>query len=113
LVSAELEENVDVLGVFEEVFEADNVVVVEGAMDLNFGHQLCLGTTFSERRFHDDLGSLDLFVFEVRHFVALRKASLSEELALEVLFDYVVAVEFDDPLFDDGLRVFLGWDIGA
>ena len=48
LVLAQLEENIDVLCVLEEVFEADDVVLVEGAMDLDFRHQLLLGTSLSQ-----------------------------------------------------------------
>lgn len=40
LVSAELEYNVDILGVFEDAVELDNVLMVESLVDFNFGQQL-------------------------------------------------------------------------
>ena len=90
------------------MLEADNVVVVQGAMNFNLGHELCFCSALGETAFHDDLGSLHLFVFKVSNFVTLGEASLSEELAFEVLLDDVVAVELDDAFFNDGLSVLLG-----
>jgi hypothetical protein len=39
---AQLKKDVDVLRIFEEVFEPDDVVVVQAAMNFDFGHQLLL-----------------------------------------------------------------------
>ena len=55
LVLAQLEENVDVLCVLEEVFKTDDVVLVEGAMDFDFGHQLLLGSSLRQGGLSDDL----------------------------------------------------------
>lgn len=43
LVLAELKQNVNVLSVFEEMLEADNMVVMEGTVNLDLTHQLLLG----------------------------------------------------------------------
>jgi hypothetical protein len=42
LVLTQLKEDVHVLGVLEEVFEADDVVVVQTAVDLDLRHKLLL-----------------------------------------------------------------------
>jgi len=39
---AQLKKNVHVLSIFEEMFEPDDVVVVQAAMNFYFGHQLLL-----------------------------------------------------------------------
>ena len=43
LVLTQLKEDVHVLGVLEEVFEANDVVVVQTAVDLDLRHKLLLG----------------------------------------------------------------------
>ena len=91
------------------MLEADDVLVMEGAVNLDLRHELGLGAALGERTLHDDLGCLGLLVFEVSHFVTLGETALAEELAIQVLLDDVVAVELDNALFDDGLRVLLGW----
>lgn len=108
LVGAQLKQNVDVLRVLEEVLKADDVVVMEGSVDLDLGHQLGLSTRLGEGALHDNLGCLDLLVLQVGHLVALGETTLSQELTLEVLLDDVVTVELDDSFFDDSLRVFFG-----
>ena len=103
LVLAQLEQDVHILSVLEEVLEADDVVLVKGAMDLDLGHQLLLGSSLGEGGLGNYLGSGDSLVFEVGEFEAASETSLSEELALEVLLDADFAVVLDDFLFDDGL----------
>ena len=93
------------------MLEADNIVVVQTAMNFDLRHELLLGTTFGEGRLHDDFGGLDFLVFEVRELKALGKASLSEELAFEVLLDADVAIELDDLFFDDRSRFLSRRDI--
>lgn len=107
LVCAQLQQDVNVFSVFKEVLEPDDVVVVQRAMNLDFRHQLRLCTRLSQGALHNDLGGLHLLVFQIGNFVTLGETSLAQELAFEVLFDYVVAIELDDTLFDDGLGVFL------
>ena len=116
---AKLKKDVHVFGVLEEVLEADNVVVVQTAVDLDFRHQFLLGARLGECGLGDDLGRRNSFVLKVCEFVALSEAALSEELAFQVLLDADVAVEFDDLLFHDHLGVFgdlsffLGWICGV
>ena len=103
LVLAELEQDVDVLGVLEEVLEADDVVLVQRAMNLDLGHELLLGSGLRQCALHDDFGGADSLVLQIGELEAAGEATLAEELALEVLLDADLAVVFDDFLFDDGL----------
>jgi hypothetical protein len=103
---AEFKQDVDVLRVFKEVLKSHNVVVVEGAVNFDFTHELLLGPRLGERILHDDLCSLNLFVFKVLKFIAFGKATLAKEFAFEVLFDADVAVEFDNFLFYNSLSFF-------
>ena len=82
-------------------------------MNLDLTHELGLGTGLGQRALHYDLGGLHLFVFQIGNFVTLGEASLSEELAFEVLLDDVVAIELDDAFFDDGLDVFFWGHVSA
>jgi hypothetical protein len=42
LILAQLKQDVNVLGILEEVFETDDVVVMQTAMNFDFRHQLLL-----------------------------------------------------------------------
>jgi hypothetical protein len=106
LVLTQLQKDVDILSVLEEMLEADDMVLVEGAMDLDLGHKLLFGPGFSECGLHNDFGCLDTLILQVRELEAASEAALSEELAFEVLFDADFAVVLDDFLLDDGLSVF-------
>lgn len=103
LILAELEEDVNILGVLEEVLETYDVVLMKRAMNLDLGHELLLGASLGECAFHDDLSGTDPFIFKVSELEAASETSLSEELALQVLLDADLAVIFDDFLFYDGL----------
>jgi len=42
LILAQLKQDVNVLGILEEVFETDDVIVLQTAMNFDFRHQLLL-----------------------------------------------------------------------
>jgi hypothetical protein len=42
LILAQLKQDVNVLGILEEVFETDDVIVMQTAMNFDFRHQLLL-----------------------------------------------------------------------
>jgi hypothetical protein len=44
LIFAQLKQNIDIFRVLKEVLEADNIAVVQGPVNLNFGHQLLLSS---------------------------------------------------------------------
>lgn len=56
LVLAQLKEDVHILSVFKEVLEADDVVLVERAMNLDFGHQLLFGSRLGQGRLGNYFG---------------------------------------------------------
>ena len=103
LVLAELEQNVHVLGVLEKVLETYDVVLMKRAMNLDFRHELLLGTSLCESALHDNLSSADSLVLEVGELETASETSFAQELALEVLLDADLAVVFDDFLFYDSL----------
>lgn len=107
LILAKLEQDVDVLGVLEEVLEPHDVVVVETAVDLDLGHQLLLRAGLGQGGLRDDLGGRDSLRLEVCELVALGEAALSQKLPAKVLLDADVAIELDDLLLNDDLRVIL------
>ena len=43
LIRTELEQDVDVLGIFKEVLEPDDIIVMERSVDFDFRHELLLG----------------------------------------------------------------------
>mmetsp|Transcript_24716 Transcript_24716/g.30853 ORF Transcript_24716/g.30853 Transcript_24716/m.30853 type:complete len:293 (-) Transcript_24716:24-902(-) len=103
LVLAQLEKNIDILGVFEEVLEPDDVVLVEGAVDLDLRHKLLFGTGLRQSGLGDNLGRRNSLVLEISELEAAGETSLAEELALQVLLDADFAVVLYDFLFDDSL----------
>ena len=105
LILAQLEQNIDVLGIFEEVLEANDVVVVEGPVDLDLRHEFLLGSCFGQSGLRDNFGRRDSLVFEVCELKAARKSSLAKELTLEVPLDADFSIVLDDFLLDDGLGV--------
>jgi len=56
LVLAKLKEDVDVLGVFKEVLEAYNMVLVKRAVNFNLRHQLLFGTRLCQSRLCNNFG---------------------------------------------------------
>lgn len=100
---AEFEQDVDIFCVFEEVLEADDMVLVERAMDLDLGHELLLGTSFGQCALHDDLGCADSLVLQVRELKAASEATFTQKLALEILLNAYLAVVFYDFFLNDGL----------
>ena len=103
--TAHLKDNVHIFSIFEEVLEADDVVVVERPVDFDFRHQLLLGSRFGQRGLGDDFGRRHSLVLEVRELEAPGETSLAEELALEVPLDADLSVVLDHLLLDDGLSV--------
>jgi len=82
LVLAQLKKDVNVLRIFEEVFEPDDVVVVQAAMNFDFGHQLLLCSALGKWWLENDFGSLHFFVVQVCKLVALGEASFAKEFTL-------------------------------
>lgn len=103
LVLAQLEKDVNVFGVFEEVFKTDDVVLVERAVDFDFRHQLLFGSSLRKGGLGNDFGGRHTLVLQVGELEAASETALAQELALEVLLDADLAVIFDDFLFDDRL----------
>ncbi len=56
LVLAQLKEDVHILSVFKEVLEADDVVLVKRAMNLDFRHKLLFGSSLGQGGLGDYFG---------------------------------------------------------
>lgn len=54
LVLAKFQQDVNVLGILEEVLELTNMEVLDAAVDLDLAHQLLLGSTFGQARLLND-----------------------------------------------------------
>lgn len=74
---AELEENIDIFYVFEDMLELDDILVFDGSVDFDLGHELLLGPALGERVLLHDLGCQDLLSFLIYKFVALCESSFS------------------------------------
>ena len=72
-------------------------------MDLDLRHQLLLGTSLSQSGLCDNFRGRDSLIFEVCELETAGETSLSEEFALEVLFDTNLSVVLDNFLFYDSL----------
>jgi hypothetical protein len=94
------------------MLEANNVVVMKTAMNLDFGHQLLLGTRLCEGSLSDNLGGRHSLSLKVSEFIALSETTFSKEFASKVFLDANVSIELDDFLFNNDLGIILlilGW----
>jgi len=105
---AELEQDVNILGVFEKVLELDDVEVLNGSMDLDLAHKLLLGPTLGEGCFLNYLGCSHLLGVLLHELVTLGKASFSEEFPFDVLAGHHFTVVFDDFLLHNLREVLVG-----
>ena len=101
LVLTKLEKYVNAFRVLEEVHELANILVLDGSMDLDFGHQLLLGSASLQRGLVDDLGCTNTLRLALHKLIALGKATLSKEFTLDVLAERGVSVLVLDSLLDD------------
>jgi len=53
---AELEQDINILGILKKVLKAYNMVLMERSMNFDFGHQLLLCSSFSEGALLNDFG---------------------------------------------------------
>ena len=91
LVAAELEQNVDVLGILKHMFEVHNIGVVQRSVDLDLRKQLGPLPALLKGYLGDDLCRKDLLGLQIGALVALGETSFPEELAPSVAFDYRLA----------------------
>jgi len=77
LVLAQLQEDVDELCVFEEVVEAHDVLVLEGAVDADLTHKFLFGPRFDQRGLGHDLGGQDLLGLEAGELLDAGKPALA------------------------------------
>lgn len=101
LTLTQLQQNIDVLSIFEEVLEPNNMLVVQGPMDLDLTHQFLFGPRFRQGGLINYLGSGHFASLRICELVALGKTTLSQELASNVLLYANVAIEADYLLFDN------------
>jgi hypothetical protein len=67
--AAHFEQDVDVLGILEEMFEADDVGMVQTTVDLDLRHELLLCTRLGQSGLIDDFGGRYTIVFHVGKLV--------------------------------------------
>ena len=85
------------------MLKTNNIGMMKGPMNFNFTHQLLFGPCFGQRAFLNNFGSQYVQTGLVNNLVDLGESSLSQELALLILFGFMLAIELDDPFFDDHL----------
>ena len=107
LTLTKLQQNVDILSIFEEVLEPDNVLVVQRPVDLDFTHQLLFGPRFRQGRLINYFGGGHFASLRICELVAFGEATLTQELAPDVLLDANVAVEADNFLFYNNRIAFI------
>lgn len=85
LVGTHLQQNINALRVFEAVLKSDDVLKIQGLVDLDFGSELRNSLRYFFFRFGsvegcllDDLGCVHLLGVERRNFVALGKTTLHQ-----------------------------------
>jgi len=79
LVRTQLEDDVNILAVLEVVVEMYNLLVVQRSVYGNLRPELRMSPWLGNRRLGYDLGSKDLFRFQILHLIALGKAALPKK----------------------------------
>lgn len=77
LVLTQFQQDVYVLGVFEEVLELTYVGVLDAPVDLDLAHELLLGTALCKAGLLDDLGCMYVLCLGIYEFPTLGEASFS------------------------------------
>jgi hypothetical protein len=105
LTLAQLQDDVDVLSILEEVLKANDVGVMQGAVNLNLTHQLLFCSGLCQSSLIDNLGSRNSLSLHVCELVTFSESSLSQELASVIFLDADVSVKSDNFFFHDNLTV--------
>ena len=100
---AKLEQDVDILAVFEKVLKVAHMVMLDAPMDLDLAHELLLGAAFRQAGLLDDFGRVDECGIGINEFVAFCEATLAEELALNVSPNANLSAVFLKFFFNYGL----------
>ena len=85
LVVAQFKQNIHIFTVFEEVCELSHIHVLDRPVDLDLTHELLFRPASLKRGLLDNLCGRHGLRLTLDELVALREATLAEELALDVL----------------------------
>ena len=89
------------------MLEANNMVVVQAAVDLDLRHQLLLGSRLCKGCLCNDLGGRNSLSLKISELIALGKTSFAKEFASEILLDADITVELDYLFLNNDLGVLL------
>ena len=109
LIMTELQQDIDVVAIFEEMHKLSNVGMLHRSMNLDFTHQLLLGPAPLQRRFLNDLGRSDCLGLALNKFVAFGETTFSQEFSFHVLSIADFSILVFDPLLDDLSGSILLW----
>ena len=109
LVLAQLEEDIHILAVFEEVQELGHVRMLDRPVNFDLTHQLLLRPAPLQRRLLDNFSSTHGLGVHLHELIALGEATLSQELALDVLSVADLAICVLNALFNE----LSGWVAGV
>jgi hypothetical protein len=80
----QLKQDINVICILKEVLELHHVLMLDGAMNLDLGHELLLCTTFGEGGLKNNFSGSDCTSLLTSKLVALSETTLAQELSLDV-----------------------------
>ena len=83
------------------MLELNDVRVSDAPVNFDFTHQLLLRSASSYARFLDNFCRLDILGLRIGELVALRKATFTEELPLDISTDGYLSTWLLESLFDN------------
>ena len=85
LIVAELEQDINIVAIFEKMHKLGHIAVLDGPMNLDLTHELLLGPAPLQRGLLNNLGRGDGLGLALDKFVALCKSTFAQELSFHVL----------------------------
>lgn len=111
LVSAYFKQNINKIMIFENVFELNNVLMMQWLVNLNFWNKLLTSSISGEWNLGDDFRSKDFVRFQIGYFIALRESAFTQQFTESILLDCDVTVYLWNFFLDDwrGFYLFELW----
>jgi len=92
VIRAQFQQDINVLVIFEDVLESDNVLMIETLVNFNFRNKFLPCSVLRESLLWDDFSSNNLLCLQVCDFVAFSETTLTEHLTADIFLDCHFAI---------------------
>ena len=91
LILTQLEENIDIISVFKEMLELNNVLMLNGPVNFDLTHKLLFCPTLSKRCLKNDFSSCNCTSLLTCELITLGESTLSQKLAFDIATNLCLA----------------------